>query len=403
MNPPALERLGERIPLGDTPFTLRYEAPDAAGADDTAAIVSLLRRSFNGGPSWFDLGVAPEDHLRWKTADAPFAAVTELTEDGNRIIGLLLIFRHRYLIRGSEVGVATSTDAALEPEYQGQSVSVTRRQVRPDLVPLPQGALTLSFGMHPNSPSRRLQRDERPMGSQIDPLMRILSPTAVVRHRALRRGKVQEGASQTRTVIEGARRKLLSRATASRAMSAVRIAAASLRPSPRPGRLDWTIRTIREFDDRADAFWQEASTQFDLLQVRDREYLNWRYCDPRGGPSMVRIAEQDGELLGYAALRVTPSEVVITDLLALPGRTDVAESLIADALAIGRLAGSATARCWMVANHVYRGSLRRYGFARYDLPTTFRLRREAAEWSELDFLTKPDARVHFMTADTDHL
>jgi len=70
------------------------------------------------------------------------------------------------------------------------------------------------------------------------------------------------------------------------------------------------IETADHFDDGANKFWREAATQFDLIQVRARDSLNWRFCDPRGGPFIVRTAREDGRLLGYVALRVDSRETV---------------------------------------------------------------------------------------------
>jgi len=57
----------------------------------------------------------------------------------------------------------------------------------------------------------------------------------------------------------------------------------------------------------------------------------------------------------------------------------------------------------MFERHPYRRLMRRQGFVAYRLPATFSIRPETADWSELDFLTAPEARLHYMTADTDHV
>src|SRR5690606_11857936 len=96
----------------------------------------------------------------------------------------------------------------------------------------------------------------------------------------------------------------------------------------RPPRVQWKLREIRSFDERVDALDEVCSSEFDLLPQRGHQFLNWRYFDPRTGPSIGIIAEEGDALVGYAVLRKHTVRAHIADLLVAPGRTDVARSLV---------------------------------------------------------------------------
>ncbi len=134
------------------------------------------------------------------------------------------------------------------------------------------------------------------------------------------------------------------------------------RPYWRPAERTWSITTLERFDDRIEGFFEEAAKPFDFLIVRGKDYMNWRYCEPAGGRFTVRVAEQDGRILGYLVFKVGEGSGYIADLLALPGRIDVVRSLVEDALHLFREVGVELVTCWMIWRHPYNGMLRRYGF-----------------------------------------
>ena len=160
---------------------------------------------------------------------------------------------------------------------------------------------------------------------------------------------------------------------------------------------------IDRFDERVDVLFAEAAAAFDVIQVRDVAFLNWRFCDPRGGPFRVRIAEQDGQLLGYIALLVTHSRAAIADLLVLPERLDIARSLVADALDHFRREGAAAVAVRTVERHVYNEVFLDAGFIARRATAVAGCYPDAADPVPLAVLRDPASRVHLMYADTDHV
>jgi hypothetical protein len=167
-------------------------------------------------------------------------------------------------------------------------------------------------------------------------------------------------------------------------------------------RTAWTVREIDAFDERVDRLWEEASASFDVMLLRDAQFLNWRYCDPRAGHYTVLMAEEAGRVLGYAAVQVSHGRGYLSDVLVLPDRMDVLDSLLAHARGRLRDAGAAVAIAWCPTLHPYRSVLEQYGFfvrprARELAYRPLHRRAEA----ELRFLQDAQTRLHFTAGDVD--
>ena len=394
---------GQRVPLAATGLTLRYEHPQDLSDEALTGILELLRRAFNGGPSWFALGATPLDHLEWKAA-RPGESLIQLTEDGDRIVGFSLNAQSGFLVNGSEASVRQGFDSALDPEFQGRGINAARRNSPDEPRLAAKTCLSMSTGMHPTSLMLRGPGAGIPFGNAIETLIKPLSIRRMIAARGRRHGDGAGGESHTRDVLEVQKHRLPTPLKPDRVLAAARLAWSVLRPAKRlPGHAPWRIRTVDHFDESADEFWSEAGRAFDFIQVRDRAYLNWRYCDPRGGPFTVRVAELDGALLGYAALRADEHGAVLGDLLVLPDRDDVARALIADAITLAKERRAPFLRCWMPRSHPYRRLLGGSGFIQYRTPLTFNYRPLECDPADLEFLQDPGARIHLMTADSDHL
>ena len=163
----------------------------------------------------------------------------------------------------------------------------------------------------------------------------------------------------------------------------------------------WSIRRIDHFDDRVDTFWHEASAPFQAFAVRDRDYLNWRYCDPRAGAFEVSIAEEDGRILGYIVSSLSYGDGYIADLLVLPDGLDVAAALIANSFQYFRNAGASEVECWCPPDHPYRPLLRDMGFTKLRRTAQITYQTYTAGPEALEPLRRSGAVVHFMLGDTD--
>ena len=160
-------------------------------------------------------------------------------------------------------------------------------------------------------------------------------------------------------------------------------------------------RAVTEVDGRFDSLWQHAAKDFDFALVRDADYLRWRYLDRRGGDFTLLQAEHRGELLGYLAFALGGERCRIADVLTLPGRIDVASTLVGEALARARGARAAAVACWLPAGHVYMPALLSHGFLNSRRDTGLQHRVIRADATDLEVLRDPTARLHITQGDMD--
>ena len=398
------EWMNQRSPLAETDLTLRVARFEDLSNKELSATLELLTTAFNGAPDWFSAAPTPLDHLRWKAHDRPLGAWLQLIEAGDRLVGFTLNSFSNFKLNGAEVVVRQGFDAALDPEFQGRGINSARRNPadRDRLNSI--SCLSISLAMHPTSRTRRNAGSSLPFGNTIDTLVKPLSIKRIISARQASHSGGRTGQSRTRPVLEARQRKLPAALNPGRILLAARLIWSMLKPSnSRPRHAPWDIRTIEHFDRTADQFWSEAAQPFNFIQTRDRSYLNWRYCDPSGGSFTVRVAQRDGRMLGYAVLRIDPDGAILGDLLTLPDRTDVAQSLIADAIQLARSAGAPQLRAWMPRSHPYHPLLASFGFVKYRTPLQLVYTPRTCNPADLELLQDPQTSVHFMTADTDHM
>lgn len=171
---------------------------------------------------------------------------------------------------------------------------------------------------------------------------------------------------------------------------------------------DVTISEINIFDDRIDDFWKEVSDHYDFIVERRKNYLNWRYCDKRGGDFIVLQAECGGQVLGYTSLRINNYRKnyaigYILDLLTLPGRLDVADALVAEAIGFFDRKDINIVNCQMIKGCPYERVLNRYGFlnSRINIKLFFNPLGEEDILDKLDKITSD--KVYISWGDQDAL
>jgi hypothetical protein len=266
------------------------------------------------GADWpsVPISVPARDHLEWKMSSPQLvpdhASVVEL--DG-QLIGYWGSINRDVWFDGERCAGRFGVDKLIDPEFQGQGLSSIHREwlknERPSTV------AAVNAGVHSNH--ARLLASANRRGA------RVLTGNEV----QLLRRPVRVGA----TALDAARR-----ADARRVLgalrSALRLVAGRLRYRPRRGAASLSVEDVVQFDEGADALWSRVRSDFDYAVVRDRAYLNWRYCDPRAGDYSVRSVTRAGELLGFMVSGVRSGELVVVDYLA--SDAGALDALIADAL-----------------------------------------------------------------------
>jgi hypothetical protein len=179
----------------------------------------------------------------------------------------------------------------------------------------------------------------------------------------------------------------------------------TLRPH-RPSSYDFHVGKMTHFDERMEEFWEEIRDHYHFIIERSRDYLNWRYCDPRGGDYLVNIAQTGAKILGYMVLRTDRHQQdypigYIVDLLTLPNRLDVATVLVEEAVNYFDEHDINMILSLVIKNHPYEAILKRNGFITKRERTPL-LYREFVEVEELRRLEADSPRrIHFAYGDLD--
>lgn len=382
-------------------------------------VLEVIAVAFNHDVSWHRLPVTPADHFEWKYRDRPTGVTLGLTFDSEeRVIGFSATARRIWSLQGRPYVTRAAYDLCRLPEWQ-------RRGIREAFAPFsghdwhPSEDFSFEYFTHPNDRARAIDRGERAPANETHDYVRILRlhPFRRVAHlaargvrRLLRRGSpspdpASVGVSNTSKVLRARAQTKRGRAAAYLRQGRRAVGAMFARRKG-PKSDGWSISTIGRFEDRHALLVNRSLSQFEFYGDRPVSYLNWRYCDDRGGPFTVRLATRlgaDPEPLGYAVTRVYRGEAFLVDILALPGETDVAESLIRDAIALAKSGGATSIVTRLPEHHPYSAALKRTGF--YDIGNRAGelIAPRDTPPADLAFLDLADARIHHVLADSDEV
>lgn len=318
---------------------------------DEEGILRVLTEAF---PRWpkLDCSVSPLEHLRWKLASHPVAERIHVVVDSpDGIVGARLDWGLEAMINDCTYTVRESIDRGVRPRFQHNYAMSAMRNYKQELH-------DASFGMYLgySSDAPGLQNLQR------------YSAQGVTRFRRQIDVLVCDMSSVAQTISS----------------------ASGLH-----------VKAIDSFDERFDALWSKARTQFLYGVVRSSAHLNWRYADLRAGDYVIIAIEESNGWAGYLVLRLSGTTGYIADLLTLPDRSDVIDSLLAAALELFRAGGQTTVECWSEPHSLYRWALDRVGFRQPRRSIGLSFRPLSFPPEEASFLGDPTASILFSAGDTD--
>lgn len=127
-----------------------------------------------------------------------------------------------------------------------------------------------------------------------------------------------------------------------------------------------TINRISSFDDSIDGFWRRVSSGYEIIVMRNKEYLNWRYVKISNKNYVIYLAKEKDEVCGYIVLRAEkPGDLImgyIVDIIAPPNRMDVIDQLISAAIEYFEDEKADLIITKMIANKLYLKAFKRKGF-----------------------------------------
>jgi hypothetical protein len=130
---------------------------------------------------------------------------------------------------------------------------------------------------------------------------------------------------------------------------------------------DLIVKEISRFDHRVNRLWEEVKDGYDWITEKSEEYLNWRYCDSRGGNHKTWIAEDGEKLLGYVIIKVNKIDQnhpigYIMEVLTPKESVDVLSALIGKAEEYLRDQGVDAIYYTTITGHLYEKVMKRHGF-----------------------------------------
>jgi hypothetical protein len=166
------------------------------------------------------------------------------------------------------------------------------------------------------------------------------------------------------------------------------------------------LKQITMFDDSIDRFYDKIKPYYSFIVEKTANYMNWRYCDKRGGDFKTWTAGENGEVEGFIVLRVNqidPANHVgyIMDLLALDGRLDVAEILVSFASDWFNGLGVNVVHAQIVEGHIYESLYNKYGFLDSQAKPYLRYRPRASVDDLEKFNKAPPSALHYPYGEGD--
>jgi len=170
------------------------------------------------------------------------------------------------------------------------------------------------------------------------------------------------------------------------------------------------LRGIEDFLSKADSFWKKIKEEYSYSVERDREFLEWRYVDERGGNYEISYLCEEDQLVGFLVSTVNRINTdypvgFIVDMLTLPGRMGVANILVKEAVRVFDEDDGNIVNVLSVKGHPFEKIYKRYGFldSRVDVNifhTEYGVDDQLQR--EINQLNVPE-RIHFTYGDIDSL
>jgi hypothetical protein len=358
---------------------------------DEAGIIELLKMVFDGWPQ-YDTEYSAIDTWNWKFSSELSKKTMGLAEDRDEIVGTFLTWVFRVKIGDSIYSASNGCDVAVNPNYRGFGLFNKTR----DLV----GSLRIKYGLkvHLGISGNPIIIESYERNTRRNPEAWIKFPFNVNR-------MVMIDDVDDYLVKNASHGKLIKKIGYRALQDAYKLETASLR---KRSAQNVKLRQISLFDERVDEFWDRIKNSYDYILERKKEYLNWRYLDPRAGSYRVTQAETSDKVVGYSVLRINrlqPSNPrgYIVELLAEPGRLDAVDTLLREATQYFRESGINAVYSSQFENHPYFRIYRKYGFVSYANDSLFLWLTEDIGKDIIKLRNTRVERTHFSNGDEDEI
>jgi GNAT superfamily N-acetyltransferase len=275
--------------------------------------ISEFRKSFfeydEGGRSH-----EPE-YYAWKCCQNPvLPGEIWIAEDGNKIVAIKNTTPKRMKVLGTVVNAAEIGDSYTHPDYQRLGISTVLSKAARDSMFSKE--VSLIYGL-PNKDAL-LASLRKPVNALVPIKIRSLAKLILPKPILNRKLSPPFLVAMVSPVLEVASKIIFKMATRAVAKSEIMV---SSEPT---------------FPDDIDILWQKASKNYDIMLVRNKEYLQWRYVTNPDTYSILIARNRKGAILGYMVTRLDYTNNIpkgfIVDFLTLENDPNIFKKLLATAL-----------------------------------------------------------------------
>lgn len=355
--------------------------PRAYVEEDLEA-VARLRNLAGGAPEGGGRRSASREYFRWKLLENPRGrGGMQVAVDADRIVGMASLTPKTLLIRGAEVNAAEIGDTFTDPEYQRQGIFV--ELVGRTVAEAEGGGIGLIYGT-PNQNS--LPGYEKKCNFVTIPAAKVINVV-----RPLRLGRVLGAHCGGAGGFFNKVSPVLDFAYRLRYPTSVRNTLCA----------GYSLEVVTQFPPGVEKLAHRAATRYDVVMLRDRAYLSWRFLE---NPDSYKIlmARGKGEPAGYVVAKEAKWRSLgvgyLADFLVDEETPEIFDHLVSEVVVSFYKAGLDMAAAWVVDGTHYHQTLVRRGFRPYRTVPIICKRNEAAA----AVLSSP-ARWHFTIADSDNI
>jgi hypothetical protein len=359
---------------------------------DEEGIIKLLKIVFDGWPQ-YDTDYSAIDTWNWKFGREMSKLTMGLAEDGDQIVGTFLTWISKVKVGDSIYFASNGCDIAVDPNYRGFGIFNKTR----DFV----GNLRVKYDIkvHLGISGNPIVINSYDRNTEKNPETWIKFPFNVNRMIVVNDidDYLKKNPTKNTFIKKIGYRTLKNAYKLENTLSKKHNVQKNIK-----------LRQISLFDEHIDEFWDRIKNSYDYILERKKEYLNWRYFDPRAGIYRVTQAEKDDKVVGYSVIRINriqPSNPkgYIVELLAEPGKLDTVDSLLMEAMQYFNKLGINAVYSSQFENHPYFKIYRKYGFVSYTNDNLFLWLTEDLGKDIIKLKKTSIERTHFSNGDEDEI
>lgn len=351
---------------------------------DDGKVVSLLDHVFQGWPDK-DLPCSNVEHWRWKYLDTPIdAQLMGIVESNGRVVGTNLGFYLNVKVGDNIKLCAQETDGSLHEDFRGRGIYYKLAEFKDAL--LAENGACFSYWVTTN-PS---------LIKRVDTLEnRELFPKSIVE--LVKIEDIDLHLKETGTKDEWLKKlgfmalSAFSRVRGKRSMKNYE---------------GYKLNNVESFSSEMEVFWYSIKDNFKFIVEKSVSYLNWRYCDVRGGEYIIRNVTLGESVVGFIVLRINkyrgyPTGYIV-ELLVHRDHFDAAYLLMEFALKFFEENNVNVVRTWVVEDHPYREIIESFGFINSrSPPPTVIMKPVLTDEDYYNFKAADDPEIHFCIGDTE--